>query len=110
MGIKFEYNVPAADEAIIVRMDDIGPCVKISKERIEKMIAEGVEYIVRHRDEGYGETQWFQHTGDTFIFIGWEDYDLLSIIVATPRQRGEVVLPSSKPKVEDVIRDISEED
>jgi hypothetical protein len=100
MAIKFEYNVPAADNTIIVRMDDIGPCAKISKERIEKMIAEGVEYIVRHRDQGYGETQWFQHTGDTFIFIGWEDDDLLSIIVATPRQRGEVAIPFSKPDID----------
>lgn len=88
MGIKFEYNVPAADETIIVRMNDIGPCVKISKERIEKMIAEGVEYMIRNRKAD----NWFQHTGDTFIFIGWEDDDLLSIMVMTPRQRGELVL------------------
>jgi hypothetical protein len=94
MKMKFEYNVPAEDETLIVRMEDVGPCVKISKERIEKMIAEGVEYVIRHRDQGYGETQWFQHTGDTFIYIGWEDYDLLSIMVMTPRQRGEVLLPS----------------
>lgn len=100
MGIKFEYNVSAADDTLIVRMDDIGPCAKISKGSIERMITEGVEYILRHRDEGYGETQWFQHTGDTFIFIGWEDADLLSIMVMTPRQRGEVVLPSSKPNVD----------
>lgn len=96
MGIKFEYNVPAEDETIIVRMDDVGPAVKISKERIEKMIAEGVEYMIRNRKD---MDHWFQYTGDTFIFIGWEDYNLLSIMVTTPRQRGEVFLPSSKPNI-----------
>jgi hypothetical protein len=110
MGIKFEYNVPEADDTLIVRMDDVGPAVKIGKERIERMIAEGVEYMIRNRKEGLDVDHWFQYTGDTFIFIGWEDYDLLSIMVTTPRQRGEVVLPSKKPEVEDVIRDIYEED
>lgn len=95
MNIKFEYNVPAADETLIVRMEDVGPAVKIGKDRIEKMIAEGVEYVIRHRDQGYGETHWFQYTGDTFIFIGWDALDLLLVMVTTPRQRGEVVLPSN---------------
>jgi hypothetical protein len=99
MGIKFEYNVPAEDEAIIVRMDDIGPAVKISRDRIEKMITEGVEYMIRNRKEA---DHWFQYTGDTFIFIGWEDYDLLSIMVTTPRQRGELVLSGhSNPEIEE---------
>ena len=102
--IKFQYNIPPEEEeTLIVRMDDIGPALKISKERVEKMIAEGVEYMVRHRKEGLDVDHWFQYTGDTFIFIGWEEDNLLSIMVTTPRQRGEVVLPSKNthPHIEE---------
>jgi hypothetical protein len=96
MSIKFEYNVPPGDNNLIVRMDDVGPAMKISKGQIERMITEGVEYMISSRKEGLDANHWFQYTGDTFIFIGWEDDDLLSIMVTTPRQRGEVEIPSIK--------------
>lgn len=90
VNLNFLYN--EGKSSLIVRMDDYGPAVKIPRNQIENMITEGVQFMISARDGGDQIPNWYRMTGDSFIFISWEEDDLLSILVTTPRQRGEVQL------------------
>jgi hypothetical protein len=90
MNIKFQYRDSKNQNEFLVQMEDWKASVNISQERIEQMIEEGIKYLLHKKSYGQEVSSWNSWTGDTLVLLVWEDDNIISITVATPRQIGEI--------------------